>query len=334
MPKCPKCGKKFNSLQALRSHFNAVHPNEKFVAPKAVNPSRNFMVAVILVIIVVGSLVGGLIYVSHGNTTTTTVPTGVLNTPINASLYDNLTGVTFSTLAAIGNGGSGVSAPSSITSSPLLNGTKPEILYIGAEFCPYCAAERWALVVALSKFGNFSNLQYMQSADDDPPPAGIPTLTFLDATYTSKYLSFVTVENEDRNHANLQVPDGPEETLWQEFNPNAYPFVDIGGQYDLTTSQYNYADLEGLNWTYIGSQLNNVSSPIAKAIDGSANTLISAICQITNQADSSVCGQNYLKSITLAYTSPVTGGVSQADQALIVFPAIDTGLARVGKSPL
>jgi hypothetical protein len=32
------------------------------------------------------------------------------------------------------------------------------MLYIGAEYCPYCAAERWPLVMALSKFGTFSNL--------------------------------------------------------------------------------------------------------------------------------------------------------------------------------
>ena len=29
----------------------------------------------------------------------------------------------------------------------------PEMLYMGAEYCPFCAAERWAMVMALSKFG-------------------------------------------------------------------------------------------------------------------------------------------------------------------------------------
>jgi hypothetical protein len=333
MPKCPKCGKKFNSLQALRNHFNAVHPNERFVAPKETT-SRNLQVALVAIIIVVGALIGGLIVATgRGNTTTTTAPTGILGTDINSSLYQDFN-VSFSTLASIGSGGSGVSAPSSIASSPLKNGALPEILYIGAEFCPYCGAERWALVVALSKFGNFTGLEYMQSADDDPSPAGVPTLTFLNANYTSKYLSFVTVENEDRNHDTLQVPNGEEETLWNEYNPNAFPFVDIGGQFDLTTSQYDYNDLVGLNWTQVGSQLNNVSSPIAQVIDGSANNLISAICQITNQSPASVCGETYLKSIPVAFTAPSTGGVSQAFQALVIFPAVDSGLARVGKSPL
>ncbi len=33
---------------------------------------------------------------------------------------------------------------------------KPEVLFVGAEFCPFCAAERWPLIVALSRFGHFS----------------------------------------------------------------------------------------------------------------------------------------------------------------------------------
>ncbi len=30
----------------------------------------------------------------------------------------------------------------------LTSGGKPQIVYMGAEYCPYCAAERWAMVVA------------------------------------------------------------------------------------------------------------------------------------------------------------------------------------------
>jgi len=328
MPKCPKCGKKFNSLQALRSHFNAVHPSERFVAPKN-SSSRNITITVVVVIIIIGSLVGALIYTSGHTSPTTTISTGILNTPISYSLYQNLTTVPFSTLSSIAGGGTGVNPPASIDSSPLMNGSKPEILYIGAEFCPYCAAERWALVVALSKFGNFTGLEYMQSAPDD---GDIATLTFLNATYTSKYISFVTVENEDRNHNDLQIPTGTEETLWTEFNPDSYPFVDIGGKYDLTTSQYSFSDISNLNWTQIGTQLSNASSPVAQAIDGSANTLIATICSITNNQPSAVCSQTYLSSITVAYTTPNSGGISQSLQALVYSPAGESG--RVGKSTL
>ncbi len=40
---------------------------------------------------------------------------------------------------------------------PHLDG-KPEVLFVGAEFCPFCAAERWPLIVALSRFGRFTAL--------------------------------------------------------------------------------------------------------------------------------------------------------------------------------
>jgi Domain of unknown function (DUF929) len=288
------------------------------------------MIGLVVVIVVVGSVIGGLIFLNSHTGTTTTAPTSILGTPISPSLYQNLTGVSFSTLAAIGNGGSGVSPPSSIDSSPLTNGAKPEILYIGAEFCPYCAAERWVMVIALSKFGNFSNLEYMQSAADD---GNIATLTFLNANYSSKYLFFVTVENEDRNRNDLQIPTGSEQALWNEFNQNSYPFVDIGGQYDIVTSQYNFEDLMNLNWTQIGSQLNNASSPVAKVIDGSANTFIASICSITNQQPSSVCGMKYLSTITVGYAPPTSGGISQALEALILSPQTESGM-KVGKFTL
>ena len=41
---------------------------------------------------------------------------------------------------------------------------KPEVLFVGAEYCPFCAAERWPLIVALSRFGHFGALHNMQSA--------------------------------------------------------------------------------------------------------------------------------------------------------------------------
>ena len=60
---------------------------------------------------------------------------------------------------------------------------------MGAEYCPYCAAERWALVMALSKFGTFTDLQGTTSSATDTNPS-TPTFSFYGSTYTSKYLSF------------------------------------------------------------------------------------------------------------------------------------------------
>ena len=61
-----------------------------------------------------------------------------------------------SVLAQVGIGASSPQALKPVTGPALTSGGKPEMLYIGAEWCPYCAAERWAMAVALRRFGTFS----------------------------------------------------------------------------------------------------------------------------------------------------------------------------------
>src|SRR5271166_6919650 len=81
-----------------------------------------------------------------------------------------LSTVPVSTLNAVGHG-SGVAPLIPTKGQPaLISGGKPEILYVGAEYCPYCAAERWALTVALSRFGTFSNLHLIHSSNADIYP--------------------------------------------------------------------------------------------------------------------------------------------------------------------
>src|SRR3954447_25345884 len=56
-----------------------------------------------------------------------------------------------------------------MTSNQRLGGVdgKPQLLYIGAEYCSYCAPERWSLIAALSRFGQFGNLQPTKSASGE-----------------------------------------------------------------------------------------------------------------------------------------------------------------------
>ncbi|MHB1867977.1 MAG: DUF929 family protein [Nitrososphaerales archaeon] len=316
MPKCPKCGKKFSTLQALNDHFRSIHPNEKFAPPKQVTSARTLIVIIVIVIIVMGSLVGYLIYVQLNTSTTTTTPpcNNCIGQAIPSALLQNLTGVSSSTLSTIGSG-QGVTKPTAISGTPLTNNGKPEVLYIGAEFCPYCAAERWAMIVALSKFGTFSNLSLMLSSATDIYP-DTSTFSFVNSSYASPYLSFVSVEYEDRNQKPLQTITSAESALQNQYDSGgSIPFVDIGNSYSVVGSQFQpYAlrvgdNPNGLtapyNWTQIGSQIGNTSSVIAQSIDGSANSLISAICSITGGNPSSVCTQSYAK-ISLAI-SPLSG---------------------------
>ena len=63
----------------------------------------------------------------------------------------------------------------------------------------------------------------------------------------------------------------------------AVPFLDIGNRYILAGAQYNPQVLAGLSAAQIANQLSNPSSPVAQAIDGSANVIIAAIDQVLQE---------------------------------------------------
>jgi hypothetical protein len=171
----------------------------------------------------------------------------------------------------------------------LESNNKPTLLYIGAEFCPFCAAQRWALVQALSRFGTFSGLKQIRSSEDD-----IATFTFLDATYKSKYINFDSKEQADQNHNNLQSLTSTEQAQWTKYlapgsTGPGYPFMDFNGQYVSVDPMVDPTILEGKTWAQISSALSDPSSPIAKAIDGSANYITSVLCSQTGNQPASVC---------------------------------------------
>ena len=84
--------------------------------------------------------------------------------------------------------------PTVLTGQPVLKSAgKPEVLFVGAEYCPFCAAERWPLIVALSRFGHFTGFKNMQSAQLSVFP-DTQTFSFVGSTYTSRYLAFTGVE--------------------------------------------------------------------------------------------------------------------------------------------
>ena len=57
------------------------------------------------------------------------------------------------------------------------DGKSPAILYYGAEYCPFCAAERWAIIAALSRFGTWSGLKITASSHTDAYPRPTPSAT-------------------------------------------------------------------------------------------------------------------------------------------------------------
>ena len=152
-----------------------------------------------------------------------------------ASVVSKVTNVPASTLDTIGDGGGSFTGkiPPVNGGTPLTSGGKPEMLYMGAEYCPYCAAERWSMIVALSRFGTFSGLSTVHSSTTDTP-SNLPTFTFHGSSYTSKYLTFTPVEMQTNvldqstgNYPTLEKPTAAQQALLTKYD--APPYVSSAG---------------------------------------------------------------------------------------------------------
>jgi hypothetical protein len=212
-----------------------------------------------------------------------------------AQLQQQVTSVPAATYNTVGAGTA--TGLSTVTGqAALTTGGKPELLYIGGEFCPFCAAQRWALAAAVSRFGTLSGLSFIHSSPADTDPS-TPTLTFAKASYTSKYLAFVPVEwfgeaidpRTPFGHVYLQQPTAEQQALFARYGSSSIPFVDIGNRYILPQVQYDPAALAGLSWTQVAAAMHDPSSAVARDIDGGANILTAAICVLTNGQPGSVC---------------------------------------------
>jgi hypothetical protein len=200
---------------------------------------------------------------------------------------------------------SNVVAPSSTGKGiPVLRGPdgKAVVTYIGAEYCPYCAAQRWAIAVALSRFGTFSNLSATHSASNDVFP-DTRTLSFYGSHYSSPYLDFDPVEEAtnqvvDGSYTLLQRPTAAESDLLSRFDPQGnIPFLDIGNQYVVIGASYSPQVLAGMSQSQIAAQLSDSGSPVAQAIDGAANEITAAICQVTGEQPSSIASSPVIAAI-------------------------------------
>ena len=172
---------------------------------------------------------------------------------------------------------------------PLTVNGKPAIVFVSEESCPFCAAERWSLTVALSHFGTWDHLGVTSSAANDIFP-GTATLSYRTARYHSSQLTLQTTELTDNAGHALQAATSLDRQLIGQYDVPPYvnsadqsgavPFLDIGNRYILAGAQYDPQVLAGLSATQIAADLRDPSSPVAQAIDGSANVIIAAINQV------------------------------------------------------
>jgi hypothetical protein len=249
-----------------------------------------------VVVLVVVALV--VVKVTGGSSNSGTP--GPARIPASASVVAKVTGVPATVSGTVGVP-STLNAPKVAKGEPPLTfAGKPGAFFVGGEFCPYCAAERWSIVLAFSKFGTFSNLKETESSqwDVDPETA---TFSFYGATYTSPYLTFYPVENVSNDTSgpgtrHLLVPlTSTEQNLYNKYEvqfggqQGSVPFMDIGNKVITTSPSYNPQFLAGLDQDAIAAKLTNPQDPVTQAIVGSANYLTAAICSITGGQPGDVC---------------------------------------------
>ena len=207
-----------------------------------------------------------------------------------ASVVRQVTTVPASTLATISPGQ--VATPLQKVRNPgpplTING-KPAIVFVSEESCPFCAAERWSLAVALSHFGTWSGLGVTHSSHTDVYP-DTATLSFRNARYTSSKLTLRTTELADSAGHPLQPQTALDTSVIGSYDKPPYvnsadqsgavPFLDIANQYVIAGAQYSPQVLAGLSAAQIVAQLRDPSSPVAQAIDASAQVIITQINQV------------------------------------------------------
>ncbi|MDQ6839848.1 MAG: DUF929 domain-containing protein [Actinomycetota bacterium] len=213
--------------------------------------------------------------------------------------------------AALGVGkppGSGsVTAPINFAGPPMTANGKPSILYIGAEYCPYCAAERWPMVMALAKFGTFTNLGVTTSSSSDANP-NTPTFSFHGSMYSSQYVNFTGVEEQDRTGGTLDKLTPAQDAVVKKYDFPPYvssqgsiPFVIFGGKYLISGASYDASPLANLSVGRAADILSgntdaaaaSTSKLAAVSLDTKATAahIVGIVCSLTNNQPANVCSQ-------------------------------------------
>jgi hypothetical protein len=197
--------------------------------------------------------------------------------------------------------------PKSLTGAALTGTSgKPEVLYIGAEFCPYCGVTRWPLAIALSRFGTLGGLQTTYSAANDTAGPNTPTLDFRNASYKSDYIDFTGIEYEDGAGKVIASLTTEQANLFKSIGGGSFPFIDFGGKWAQSGTAYPTATLAGLTPEAVAGQLTDTSSKIGSTIQASADVFTAIICEMDAGKPASVCTSAGVQAATTALASLAT----------------------------
>jgi hypothetical protein len=263
-------------------------------------PRRYVALGLIVIAII---LVGALIVVRHAHQTDDTSDIETIS-PAPASMLTTIAQVPASASNAVGvtSPTNPITPPTATGNAPLWESSaggavaRPVIFFYGAEFAPYAAAERWPLVVALSRFGTFGQLGLMQSSSS-VAFSDTPTFTFWHAKYSSSWIDLQTNERYSSldptggGYTTLQTPTARQLASVAVYDTSAktFPLLDIANHYVLVGSSFSPTVLDGLSQSQIADDLAYPTNPVTQAILASANQITAAICSVTDDRPATVC---------------------------------------------
>ncbi len=247
--------------------------------------------ALLMLVLAAGALLGARDAHAQFLFSTPSAQAGMLNQPVPAVLLAQLEQASQRGLGFV----HAPQPPSLQSISGPLRGRPPVLLYVGADYCPYCAAQRWGLVLTLARFGTLSGLRYMLSSAHDVFP-NTATFSLAQARLSSRVLHLAAYETADREEKPLMKLPPQAQAVFQQFDvpPHvqyAYgiPFVYLDGRFLMTQLMISPASLAGLNWQQIAAQLDDPHSALFAAIMPRVNLLTAAICSLNGGVPAHVC---------------------------------------------
>ena len=213
--------------------------------------------------------------------------------------------LTEASLSGPTSGGANVASLQSInrvSSTPFLDGGKPVVFFMGGQFCPFCAADRWSFVKATSRFGTWTGLHSLHSKAGTDGFGGIPTYDLTQATYQSDVLALQVREVADVEGNPLQSLTSAQQALVNQFDRGgAIPFTIAGGaagEYKVELA-YSPGLLDGQGFDSLRAAVDgDANTPASRAINASADALTALICKLTAGQPAAVCGTPYILSLT------------------------------------
>ncbi len=205
---------------------------------------------------------------------------------------------------------------------------KPSVIYVGAISCIFCGENRWAMALALSRFGSFSKLYkgYSSFGDGDVPtlywsaynyttPEGVGYGNY----YSSNYINFISADYESPIRQGFEVQplsyfisNAPNETYGKAlsfmnstglFQGTPFTFwgnVAVGGAdavvFGNSTPTSTVLPLTYMTHSQVLSQLKNFNDQFAWGEYAGADIYISYLCPTINNS-APICSLPAIQSI-------------------------------------